>query len=95
MCGWAALPVTIDVIVECQFFIPLDRAIRKNAHPNVLPNRPLCDVAVRIARVIRETADPTTLRCVNELQEKPGLHAKRAGVGRKKRFYSPRPSAAS
>ena len=62
------LPITINVIVERQFLVLLDRAIRENAHPDVLPDRPLCDVAIRVARVICETADPTTLCRVDELQ---------------------------
>ena len=61
------LPITIDVIVERQFLVLFDRAIRENAHPDVLPDGPLCDVRVRVARVICETADPAALRCVDEL----------------------------
>jgi hypothetical protein len=69
-CKWAApiLPITIDVIVERQFCVIFDRAIRENAHPDVLPDRPLCDVAVWVTGVICETTDPAVLRCVDELR---------------------------
>jgi hypothetical protein len=68
--GWAApiLPITIDVIVERQFLVRFNRAIRENAHPDVLSDRPLCDVAVWVAGVIRETTDPAALRGVDELR---------------------------
>jgi len=62
------LPITIDVIVERQFLVLLDRAIRENAHPNVLPDRPLCDVTIWVAGMIRETADPAALRGIDELR---------------------------
>jgi hypothetical protein len=42
-------PVAIDVIVERELLVLLDRAIRENAHSDVLSDGPLCDVAVRIA----------------------------------------------
>jgi hypothetical protein len=68
---WGAnLPVTIDVIVEREFLVLLDRATRENAHPDVLPDRPLCDEAIRVARVIREPADPTALSCIDELRRR-------------------------
>jgi hypothetical protein len=61
------LPITVDVIVERQLLVLLDRTIRKDAHPNVLPNRPLCDVTIRIAGVICETADPAAFCRIDEL----------------------------
>jgi hypothetical protein len=62
------LPIAIDVIVERQFLVLLDRAVRENAHPNVLPDRPLGDVRIRVTGMIRETADPAALRCIDELR---------------------------
>jgi hypothetical protein len=71
----ASLPITIDVIIERELLILLDRTIRENAHPDVLPDRPLCNVAIRVARVVRESTDSTTLGCIDELQreEKKGF----------------------
>jgi hypothetical protein len=47
----------------------LDRAARENAHPDVLPDRPLCDIAIRIARMIREPTDPAALSGIDELRQ--------------------------
>jgi hypothetical protein len=46
----------------------------------MLPDRPLCDVAIWITGVIRETANATALGCVDELPRSRksdlGLHTK-------------------
>jgi hypothetical protein len=76
------LPIAIDVVVKRQFFVLLDRAIREDAHPDVLPDRPLCDIAVWVARVIGETTNATAFCGIDELRtskEKPGFARARCG----------------
>jgi hypothetical protein len=86
--GGGVLPITIDVVVKCQFLVLLDRAIREDAHPNVLPDRPLCDIAVWVARVIRETANASALCGIDELRtsnENRGVARMKCGRAEEKR----------
>ena len=60
-------PVAVDVIVERELLVLLDRAIRKYAHSDVLSDGPFCDEAVRVTGMVREPADTTAFRRVDEL----------------------------
>jgi hypothetical protein len=69
-CKWVVpiLPIMINIIVECQFCVLFDCTIQENAHQDVLPNRPLCDIAVWVAGVIHKTTNPAALHCIDELR---------------------------
>ena len=60
-------PVAVDVIVERELLVLLDRAIRKYAHSDVLSDGPFCDEAIRVTGMVREPADTTAFRRVDEL----------------------------
>lgn len=60
--------ISVDVVVEGQFLVLLDQAVRKDAHSNPVANGPLCDIAVRITTVVSEPTDTTALSCVDVLQ---------------------------
>jgi hypothetical protein len=60
-------PVSIHIIIERQLLVLLDVPTCEDAHPDVLPDRPFCDVAVWATAVVRETPDSASFRGVNEL----------------------------
>lgn len=62
------LPVSVDVIVEGKLLVLLNGAVREDAHPDVLANCPLRDIAVRITTVVGEPTNASALRGVNKLQ---------------------------
>ena len=62
-------PITIDIIVERQFFVLKDSALCKDTHPYVVSDEPLGNVAVWIAAVIRESTDSSLPGGINKLCE--------------------------
>ena len=63
------MTISIDVIVESQFFILLDIAFGEDAHSYPLAHDPFGDVAVRVAAVVREPADAAAFRRIDELHK--------------------------
>jgi hypothetical protein len=59
--------VSIDVVVEDEFFAGFDSPLGEDAHAQFIPDHPLVDKAIRIARVIAEAAEVTLLRRIDEL----------------------------
>ena len=64
------IPISIDIIVECELFVLLDVTLGKDPHANMVANRPLCDVTIRLAAVIRESANSSALCRVDKLRAK-------------------------
>ena len=62
------LPITVDVVVEGQLLIFLDRAFGENPHSDAIPDITLGDIAIRLTTVVRESAYPTFLCGVDELK---------------------------
>ena len=63
------MSISVDVVVECQLFVLLDRAVCKDAHANTVTDGPLRNIAVRITTVVSKPTDTTTLGRVNELRK--------------------------
>jgi hypothetical protein len=63
------IPVSIDIVVECEFLVLQDVTLCKDAHANMVIYCPLCDVAVWLAAVICETTNPAALRRIDELRK--------------------------
>ena len=63
---WHA-PVSVDVVVERQFFIRVDGAFGKDTHSYLLPDVPFGDVAVGITAVIRKSTNAPSLGGIDEL----------------------------
>ena len=61
------LPVSVHVVVERQLLVLLDGTVREDAHADMLPDRPLRDIAIGIAAVVGETADTPALGSIDEL----------------------------
>lgn len=61
-------PVSIDVVIEGQFFVLRYDPLGKDPHSHSIPDGPFCDVAVGVATVIREPPDAAFLSRVDELQ---------------------------
>lgn len=61
------LPIAVDVVVERQLFVLLDRTVGEDAHPDVVPDSPLRDIAVGITAMVSESTDTATLRGVDVL----------------------------
>ena len=58
--------ISIDVVVEDEFFAGLDIAFGKNTHAKLISDHPLVDVAVRITRVVAESSQVAFLGSVHE-----------------------------
>ena len=61
------LPVTIDIVVERQLFVLLNRPVGEDAHSDAVANGPLRDVAIWVTTVVGKPANTTALRRVDEL----------------------------
>ena len=63
----ALAPMSINVVVKCQFLMFSYIPLSKDPHTNVLPHSPFTNVAIWFATMIRKTTDATALGRVNEL----------------------------
>ena len=61
-------PIPIHIIIKRQLFILLHIPLRKDPHPYFRADGPFRDVAVGVAGVVREAADPAAFGGVDELQ---------------------------
>ena len=62
------VPVPIHIVIEGELLVLLDRAISKDAHANVAPDGPFGHIAIRIAAVIRKSADTPSLGGIDKLE---------------------------
>ena len=83
------VPVSVYVVVERQFFVPLDTPICKNAHPDALAYLPLGDITVWVTAVIYEPSNAASFGCIDVLDSRRLVRCK------KTRGYLPRLFAAS
>lgn len=63
----ASIPIAIDIVVEGQFLILLDVSIRKDAHADMLANRPFGHIAIWVTTMVGKTAFTAAFRGVDEL----------------------------
>ena len=61
------IPISVNVIIECQLFRSLNISLRKNSHPHVVSYGPLGHIAIWITAVICKTSDSSTFRRIDKL----------------------------
>ena len=63
-------PISVDVVVEGELLVLLDKPVGENAHPDVLADGPLRNITVRVTTVVCETTDSTAFGSVNVLPKR-------------------------
>lgn len=71
----SSAPIAIDIVVEGELLVLLDVSLGEDAHAHTVADRPLRDVAVGGAGMVREASDAATLGCVDELAPKGEIRA--------------------
>lgn len=72
--GWICWysPITINIVVEREFLVFPNQPLCEDSHPHSVAYSPFGDIAVGTTAVVRESADATALRRINELFERNG-----------------------
>lgn len=64
------IPVTVNIVIECQLLVLLDCSISENAHTDMVSHSPFGYIAVWVATVIRKSTNATSFCGINELKTK-------------------------